>query len=380
MSVVRSLGIVDIAVHLPSYYVDQGDLAAFAGVEEGKLREGLGLREASVCGEHEDPVSLAMNAVKKLMDANRLEPSEIGRLEVGTESNWDGSKSLKTYLMDLFGENTSVCGCDTTNACYGGTNALFNAMHWMESSFYDGRYAIVVCTDAATYKDLSLAPLAGAASCAILLGPDPVLSFRADLVRHRFGNTADFCKPRTSYPYPIVNGRLSISIYNSFFSEMYKSLGKPETFYNHAVFHTPYPRLPEKNCLAMGIPLEKVQASLVWPRRIGNSYTSSLYVSLASLMVNGKVEKGHRILMYSFGSGSSSSLFVLEKVREGIDSDVHGIFDDRMRISAQSFVSLLRSGCRKAPSSDHTKVRAYSGYYLVDEEDGIRKYSFLEKE
>ena len=41
---------------------------------------------------------------------------------------------------------------DTTNACYGGTNALFNALNWVESGNWDGRYAIVVAADIAVYE------------------------------------------------------------------------------------------------------------------------------------------------------------------------------------------------------------------------------------
>jgi 3-hydroxy-3-methylglutaryl CoA synthase len=67
--------------------------------------------------------------------------STIGRLEVGTETIIDKSKSVKTVLMQLFEEsgNNDVEGIDTTNACYGGTAALFNALSWIESSSWDGK-------------------------------------------------------------------------------------------------------------------------------------------------------------------------------------------------------------------------------------------------
>ena len=44
--------------------------------------------------------------------------------------------------MQLFVEqgNTAVEGVDNINACYGGTAAIFNAIHWIESSYWDGRY------------------------------------------------------------------------------------------------------------------------------------------------------------------------------------------------------------------------------------------------
>ena len=68
--------------------------------------------------------------------------SSIGRLEVGTETIIDKSKSVKTVLMQLFEDsgNHDVEGIDTTNACYGGTAALFNALSWIESSSWDGKF------------------------------------------------------------------------------------------------------------------------------------------------------------------------------------------------------------------------------------------------
>ena len=66
----------------------------------------------------------------------------LGRLEVGTETIIDKSKSVKSALMQLFtaSGNSNVEGIDTTNACYGGTSALFNAFNWVESSSWDGKY------------------------------------------------------------------------------------------------------------------------------------------------------------------------------------------------------------------------------------------------
>jgi hypothetical protein len=68
--------------------------------------------------------------------------STIGRLEVGTETILDKSKSVKTVLMQLFEQsgNYEVEGVDNINACYGGTAALFNALSWIESSSWDGKY------------------------------------------------------------------------------------------------------------------------------------------------------------------------------------------------------------------------------------------------
>jgi hydroxymethylglutaryl-CoA synthase len=42
--------------------------------------------------------------------------------------------------MDLFkaSGNHDVEGVTSINACYGGTNALFNTINWAQSNAYDG--------------------------------------------------------------------------------------------------------------------------------------------------------------------------------------------------------------------------------------------------
>lgn len=80
---------------------------------------------------------------------------KLGYLGVGTETLLDKSKSVKSVLMQLFEPYckgvTDIEGVDSTNACYGGTAALFNAVSWVESSAWDGRLALVVAGDIAVY-------------------------------------------------------------------------------------------------------------------------------------------------------------------------------------------------------------------------------------
>ena len=66
-------------------------------------------------------------------------------------------------------------GVDSLNACYGGTAALFNAVNWVESSAWDGRYALVVAADIAVYASGNARPTGGAGAVAMLIGPDAVL-------------------------------------------------------------------------------------------------------------------------------------------------------------------------------------------------------------
>ena len=116
------------------------------------------------------------------MKKYNIDPRSIGRLDVGTETIIDKSKSTKTHLMDFFAEagNTDIEGVDSKNACYGSTAALFNAVNWVESSSWDGRNAIVVGGDIAIYAEGSGRPSGGAGACAMLIGPNAPLALERE--------------------------------------------------------------------------------------------------------------------------------------------------------------------------------------------------------
>ena len=137
----ENVGILAIEVYFPSTYVCQEKLETFDGVGKGKYTIGLGQKKMAFCDDQEDINSLCLTVVKGLLEKNRIDPKDIGRLEVGTETIIDKSKSIKTVLMQLFEKsgNYSIEGIDTTNACYGGTAALFNAVNWIESRSWDGK-------------------------------------------------------------------------------------------------------------------------------------------------------------------------------------------------------------------------------------------------
>ncbi|KAF2019576.1 hydroxymethylglutaryl-CoA synthase [Aaosphaeria arxii CBS 175.79] len=226
-----NIGIKAIELYFPSQCVDQAELEKFDGVSTGKYTIGLGQTKMSFCDDREDIYSLALTTVTSLFKKYNVDPNSIGRLEVGTETLLDKSKSVKSVLMQLFEEsgNYNVEGVDTVNACYGGTNALFNSVNWMESSAWDGRDAVVVAGDIALYKKGNARPTGGAGCVAMLIGPDAPIAFepglRGSYVRHAY----DFYKPDLTSEYPIVDGHFSIQCYTEAVDACYKAYNARET-------------------------------------------------------------------------------------------------------------------------------------------------------
>lgn len=174
--------------------------------------------------------SLALTTLSSLFKKYNVDPNTIGRLEVGTETLLDKSKSVKSVLMQLFEKsgNFNVEGVDTVNACYGGTNALFNSVNWIESSAWDGRDAVVVAGDIALYKKGNARPTGGAGCVAMLIGPDaPIViepGMRGTYITHAY----DFYKPDLTSEYPVVDGHYSIRCYIEAVDACYKAYNARE--------------------------------------------------------------------------------------------------------------------------------------------------------
>lgn len=135
--------------------------------------------------------------------------------------------------------NTNIEGVDTVNACYGGTNALFNTLNWMESSAWDGRNAIVVAGDIALYKKGNARPTGGAGCVAMLIGPDAPLviepGLRGSFVKHAY----DFYKADLTSEYPLVDGQYSIKCYTEAVDKCYEAYnGREKTLKSQANGHS----------------------------------------------------------------------------------------------------------------------------------------------
>jgi len=277
----KHVGILAIEVYTPSSYISQSDLEEHSGVSKGKYTLGLGQDGLGVTGDSEDVNSLSLTVVHSLLEKYDIDPLEVGRLEVGTETLVDKSKSTKTILMDLFPGNTNIEGATVVNACYGGTAALLNAFMWTESDGWDGRYAIVVAADIAAYARGGARPTSGAGAVAVLVGRDAPLSFNPKERATHAANVWDFFKPDHTVEYPTVDGQLSQVCYYQALEDVYTRFcdrlnedteattnsitsngGKEEksdhidhhktkmyntTSHDYFVFHAPYNKLVQKS-------------------------------------------------------------------------------------------------------------------------------------
>jgi len=213
-------GIDDIGIYIPQLYLDASDFAKARGLDPGKLERGLGIGQMAIVDTNQDPACLAANACLSVMQKNKLTPDQIGRLYVATESSFDESKAMNSYVIGMleqvYGEGTfGHCGgIECKFACVSGSYALYDNTNWIRAGESEDKYALVVVSDIAKYDLGSSGEVTqGAGAIAMLLNDKPrLLSFDPKVTSTSIKNEYDFYRPFGKET-PIVHGQYSNLLY-----------------------------------------------------------------------------------------------------------------------------------------------------------------------
>ncbi|WP_394830619.1 hydroxymethylglutaryl-CoA synthase [Pendulispora rubella] len=324
----KRIGIDAIALAVPEGYVELADLAHARSVSPGKFVDGLGVERMAVARAHEDPVALGANAARRLFAMSGADTSRIGLCVVGTETAVDHSKPIAAYLHGLLALPTACRVFEAKHACFGGTAGLLNAVDWIASGSARGRQALVVCTDVARYAIGSAGePTQGAGAVALLVSENPrLVELEVGVTGSYARDVHDFWRPLHSKE-AVVDGHYSVQCYLDALTGAYEAWRHAcGTDYSEPIarrcYHVPYGKMAKKahrhvmalegkgEAEADASYVEEVGTSLRLPAQIGNVYTGSLYLALASLLeAEASRIEGKRVALFSYGSGCTAEFF-----------------------------------------------------------------------
>ena len=193
-----------MSIYIPGLYLPIAALAEARSIEYAKLNKGLGLEQMALADAYEDAASMAANAVLQLIRQNKLDPRQIGRIYMGTESAVDGSKPMASYVLQMLSEvlhpiygADCFLNCDVvdlTFACIGSVDALQNTLDWVKAG--NDRIGIVVGSDIAKYELQSTGEYTqGAGAVALLVKENPRLMAISDHWGVASKGVHDFFKP-----------------------------------------------------------------------------------------------------------------------------------------------------------------------------------------
>ncbi len=364
------VGVSDIAVYIPQFYLPHDELALARGVPPEKFREGLGNHKMSILPNWEDAVTMAANAAAQLLEKTGTNPQEIHQLVVSTESGVDHSKPVASFVQGLLNIGSRCRIYEIKHACYGGTAGIVTSIDWIARNYGNSKKALVIMTDMARYGFGSAGePTQGAGAVALLMEQNPRLLSVDTRMNGIFSKDVfDFWRP-TGHRVPVVDGKYSVACYleameeavSHFRSNLGIPRGKLFEHLDYILYHMPFTGMARKAHRHLvdtehvdldkesreGLYTEsfraKVEPGLLGAREVGNIYTGSVYMGLASLLETerNRVE-GKRVGVFSYGSGCGAEFFVCE-MKTGIGKIVRGMrfreqLDRRKAITFEQYV------------------------------------------
>jgi len=397
------VGIEKIGIYIPNQFIDLKTLAEYRGVDPNKWTKGIGQETMSVLSKDQDIVSMGANACLKILDQE--DKNSIDQIIFATESSLDFSKASSTYIHKLLEIQPFAKSYEIKQACYSATASIQNALDYVR--LRPDRKVLVISSDVSKYGLNSSGEVTqGAGAIALLVSSKAkVLEISNKTVSYT-ENAFDFWRPSYS-DYPLVEGKYSTELYISVFKNLIKEFENryPKSLLNTQaiLFHLPFSKMGLKALQSLKEDVlssedsklkylaEKFtdweanyETSIIYGKQVGNIYTGSLYLGLISLLMNGQLEDGSNIALFSYGSGSVAELFTA-KLSENYKNylyreDIESLLSRRREMSIETYEREYKDYryTENVGDIDNTGVHLESGFYLEKVIDSKRYYNFKE--
>lgn len=326
------VGIDTLSFYTSHYMLDLAELAKSRGLDPNKFSSGLGQYNMAVPPPDEDIVTMAANAALSAIQGVDVDNIEL--LLFATESGIDQSKAAGLYVHDLINLSERCRVVELKQACYSATLALQLALPFLRQ--HPDKKVLLVASDIARYGLGTTGESSqGAGAVAMVLSANPrIIAFEPEY-GVAASNVMDFWRPNYS-DQAFVDGMYSSRLYLQMLEKAWTQYCERSTrgFQDHAYYcyHMPVPKLVEKAHqhlirLTGGIRLSEevlqqtIGNTLEYGRKIGNTYSASLYVALTSLLDLTKEDiAGKRLGFYSYGSGCVAEYFsgVVQPTYKGV--------------------------------------------------------------
>ena len=309
------VGIVGYGVYVPLYRITVEEIARVWGKNGKSIAESLNVKEKAVGSFDEDACTIAVEAARRAVAHAGIDPINIGALYVGSESHPYAVKPTASIVADAIGASPELTAADLQFACKAGTAGMQMCLALVESRIPGWiKYGMSIGSDTAQGRPndaLEFTAASGGAAYIIGKEKSEVIAEIEETYSYTT-DTPDFWR-RQHAEFPSHAGRFTGE--PAYFKHtigaakgMMQNVKMQPKDFDFAVFHQPNGKFPVRVAKMLGFEKEQIAQGLTTPH-IGNTYSGSMMIGLASVL--DKAKEGDKILAVSYGSGAGSDAFVL---------------------------------------------------------------------
>lgn len=310
------VGIVGWGVDVPKLRIKIAQIAAIWGADAPTYERGLGLVEKSVAPWDQDSITLAVEATfRALARAPFVDPADIGKISIGSESPPYAVKPSATVLAEVIGATPHVWASGVEFACKAGTQTMIDAIMYVLGQGVSNAmpWALGVGSDTSQGAPSDALEFSAASGAAAFIMGRTQIAARLLWACSFDTDTPDFWR-REHRHYPEHAGAFTGD--PAYFKHtlgaarsMMDEAGMKPADFDFAVFHQPNAKFPMRAGQILGFKPAQLETGLK-VSKIGNTYSGASPIGLAGVLDIAK--PGQRILMVSYGSGAGSDAFIWE--------------------------------------------------------------------
>ena len=315
--------------YLPKKTLSNFDLEKMVNTSDEWIRQRTGIQSRHIAGKDELPSDMAVKASVKALQQAGMKAEELDFILVATVLPDQLMPNVACTLQHKLAA-PQAAALDISAACSGFVYAFCIANQFIQNGTY--KNILVVGTEAlhhlTNYEDRNTCILFGDAAGAFVVSqnstPETGSVYHQELKAYgELGSLLYIPAPGAKYPanspdlkkedfFIKMDGKKvfkkAVQIMCSAYEKTLKETGFISDQIDWILAHQANERILRKFCEVSGYPEEKVIFDI---KDTGNTSSASIPVSMCRAVEQGKIKKGHNILMITMGGGMTSGSVLL---------------------------------------------------------------------
>jgi 3-oxoacyl-[acyl-carrier-protein] synthase-3 len=323
----KNIGILGTGAYVPERILTNEDLEKMVDTTDGWILERTGIKERRIAASEENTVTMAIQAARQALENAGIAPEQLSYIVLGTNTPPHFYPAGAIQVQDALGVNKTLAAFDIQAGCCGFNYALYVAERLVAP---EDKYALVIGSDTNSrftdWTDRSICVLFGDGAGAVVIGPGSqgriLDSFVASSLNMNLYCETEFNwevspflpkQDTTARHYIFMDGRdifkFAVNATKESIRRILEMAGMEREELDFLILHQANWRILDAGARFARVPMEKVFVNV---DRYGNTSAASVPLALHEALQGGRIKKGDKVLLVSFGAGATWGAALLE--------------------------------------------------------------------
>jgi 3-oxoacyl-[acyl-carrier-protein] synthase III len=323
----KQIGILGTGVYVPEAILSNEALEKLVATSADWIVERSGIQERRIAAPDEDSVTMAVRAGRQALAAAGLKPEQLSYIILGTNTPAHFFPAGAIRVQEELGIGGKAAAFDLQAGCCGFNYALYVGERLVAP---EGSYALVIGSDTNSrftdWTDRATCVLFGDGAGAVVIGPSDqgriLKSFIASKLNMNLYCETEFGKEVSPFLPPQTHTerhflqmdgkdifKFAVNAVKESIPRILGMAGMNQEDVDYLIIHQGNYRILEAGAKFARMPMDKVFVNI---NRYGNTSAASVPIALHEALQEGKIKRGDKVVLISFGAGATWGATLLE--------------------------------------------------------------------